>query len=135
MASSAAPGPAPTRTVTVPQIKTAEVPKKLQEGEEFIKWDEVSGDTRAMRGEESGAEDALAGEVGRRSPVQVPALPSPGPPRILPSRCFARFIWDWLGDRGFTPTLACVTSERQCCWVIVSIILQGLCCMSMFTWL
>ena len=42
MASSAPPGPAPTRTVTVPQIKAAEVPKKLQEGEEFIKWDEVS---------------------------------------------------------------------------------------------
>ena len=40
-------GPAPTRTVTVPQIKTAEVPKKLQEGEEFIKWDEVRGEGSA----------------------------------------------------------------------------------------
>ncbi|KAK3909225.1 1-phosphatidylinositol 4,5-bisphosphate phosphodiesterase beta-3 [Frankliniella fusca] len=46
--SSSTPGPAapPSKTYgqpTVQQIKTAEVPRRLQEGEEFIKWDESSG--------------------------------------------------------------------------------------------
>ncbi|XP_026281090.1 1-phosphatidylinositol 4,5-bisphosphate phosphodiesterase classes I and II [Frankliniella occidentalis] len=47
-ASSSTPGPTapPPKTYgqpTVQQIKTAEVPRRLQEGEEFIKWDESSG--------------------------------------------------------------------------------------------
>lgn len=49
MASTAASAPGPgnvpgqpkTYQPTVPQIKTADVPKRLQEGDEFIKWDEV----------------------------------------------------------------------------------------------